>query len=56
MGRGDRPEYQNPPEIFYNDEEAAKYTTSSRMVEIQVSIVYAWGFRDIQLGASAGVV
>jgi 18S rRNA (guanine1575-N7)-methyltransferase len=36
MGRGDRPELTAPPEIFYNDEEARKYTTNSRMIEIQV--------------------
>lgn len=36
MGKGDRPEHTNPPDIFYNDAEARKYTTSSRMVEIQV--------------------
>lgn len=31
-----RPERQAPPEIFYNDAEARKYTTSSRMIDIQV--------------------
>ncbi|KAL6189046.1 hypothetical protein ACLB2K_040436 [Fragaria x ananassa] len=30
-----RPELQNPPEIFYNDEEARKYTRNSRIMEIQ---------------------
>lgn len=30
-----RPEYQAPPEIFYNMEEARKYTSNSRMIEIQ---------------------
>ena len=30
-----RPEHQAPPQIFYDDEEAKKYTTSSRMIEIQ---------------------
>nr|CAB3226499.1 probable 18S rRNA (guanine-N(7))-methyltransferase [Phallusia mammillata] len=30
-----RPEHQAPPEIFYNEEEAMKYTTNSRMIEIQ---------------------
>ncbi|XP_039145920.1 18S rRNA (guanine-N(7))-methyltransferase RID2 [Dioscorea cayenensis subsp. rotundata] len=33
-----RPELQAPPEIFYNDVEARKYTTSSRIVEIQARI------------------
>jgi len=30
-----RPEHQAPPEIFYDDKEAEKYTSSSRMIEIQ---------------------
>ena len=30
-----RPEHLAPPEIFYNEEEAAKYTTNTRMMEIQ---------------------
>ncbi|XP_077238551.1 S-adenosyl-L-methionine-dependent methyltransferases superfamily protein [Tasmannia lanceolata] len=30
-----RPEQKAPPEFFYNDEEARKYTTSSRIIEIQ---------------------
>ncbi|KAJ3695483.1 hypothetical protein LUZ60_000860 [Juncus effusus] len=33
-----RPELQNPPEIFYNESEARKYTTSSRIIEIQARI------------------
>ncbi|ONK70608.1 uncharacterized protein A4U43_C05F35520 [Asparagus officinalis] len=33
-----RPELQAPPEIFYNESEARKYTTSSRIVEIQARI------------------
>jgi hypothetical protein len=37
MGRGERPEHSNPPEIFYNEEEARKYTSNSRMIEIQVT-------------------
>ena len=32
---GKRPEHLAPPEVFYDDEEAAKYTTNSRMMEIQ---------------------
>lgn len=32
-----RPEVQAPPEIFYNESEARKYTTSSRIIEIQAS-------------------
>jgi len=30
-----RPEHSAPPEIFYNETEARKYTSSSRMIEIQ---------------------
>jgi 18S rRNA (guanine1575-N7)-methyltransferase len=30
-----RPELQAPPEIFYDDVEARKYTSSSRIIEIQ---------------------
>ncbi|XP_047336566.1 18S rRNA (guanine-N(7))-methyltransferase RID2-like [Impatiens glandulifera] len=30
-----RPEVQAPPEIFYNDDEARKYTSSSRIIDIQ---------------------
>lgn len=35
MGKGERPEHVAPPEVFYDDNEAAKYTTSSRVMEIQ---------------------
>jgi len=31
-----RPEVIAPPEIFYDDSEARKYTSSSRIVQIQV--------------------
>ncbi|XP_052246184.1 probable 18S rRNA (guanine-N(7))-methyltransferase [Dreissena polymorpha] len=30
-----RPERKAPPEIFYNEEEARKYTSNTRMIEIQ---------------------
>jgi hypothetical protein len=33
-----RPEYLAPPEIYYNDQEAKKYLTSTRMNEIQRSL------------------
>ncbi|KAI5063491.1 hypothetical protein GOP47_0022038 [Adiantum capillus-veneris] len=33
-----RPELQAPPEIFYNESEARKYTTSSRIIEIQAKL------------------
>ena len=37
MGKGkERPEHTAPPEIFYNDVEARKYTSNSRMIELQV--------------------
>jgi hypothetical protein len=35
MGKGDRPEHSAPPELFYDGVEAEKYTTSSRVMEIQ---------------------
>ncbi|KAK3792367.1 hypothetical protein RRG08_045911 [Elysia crispata] len=35
MAASGRPEHQAPPEIFYNDTEAAKYTSNTRMIEIQ---------------------
>ncbi|XP_074643287.1 18S rRNA (guanine-N(7))-methyltransferase-like [Tubulanus polymorphus] len=35
MSSGKRPEHQAPPEIFYNESEARKYTSNSRMIEIQ---------------------
>ena len=35
MGKGERPEHEAPPEQYYNDTEASKYTTSSRVIEIQ---------------------
>ncbi|CAG2175344.1 unnamed protein product [Oppiella nova] len=33
-----RPEHSAPPEIFYNDSEAIKYTTNSRMIAIQAQM------------------
>ena len=33
-----RPEHKAPPDIFYNDDEAKKYTTNTRMIEIQTSM------------------
>ncbi|XP_071724758.1 18S rRNA (guanine-N(7))-methyltransferase RID2-like [Rutidosis leptorrhynchoides] len=33
-----RPEYQAPPEIFYDDVEARKYTSSSRIIDIQAQL------------------
>lgn len=33
-----RPELQAPPEVFYNESEAKKYTTNSRMMEIQAKM------------------
>jgi 18S rRNA (guanine1575-N7)-methyltransferase len=32
-----RPEYQAPSDVFYNEADAHEYTTSSRIIEIQVS-------------------
>ena len=36
MGKSERPEHTAPPDIFYNAEEARKYTTNSRIMQIQV--------------------
>lgn len=33
-----RPELRAPPEYFYNEEEARKYTTSSRIIDIQAKL------------------
>lgn len=38
MGKGERPEHMAPPDIFYNEEEARKYTTNSRMMAIQAAL------------------
>ncbi|XP_071848377.1 18S rRNA (guanine-N(7))-methyltransferase-like isoform X2 [Apostichopus japonicus] len=33
-----RPEHQAPPELFYGETEARKYTSNSRMIEIQMTM------------------
>ncbi|XP_056612517.1 probable 18S rRNA (guanine-N(7))-methyltransferase isoform X1 [Triplophysa dalaica] len=33
-----RPEHTGPPEVFYNEEEAKKYSQNSRMIEIQTQM------------------
>ena len=33
-----RPEGSNPPELYYNDKEARKYNSSSRIINIQAEI------------------
>lgn len=38
MVKGERPEHTGPPEFFYNEDEAKKYTNNSRMIEIQVGM------------------
>lgn len=38
MGRGERPEHSAPPEVFYNEDEARKYTSNSRMMAIQAAL------------------
>ncbi|KAG2434446.1 hypothetical protein HYH02_012276 [Chlamydomonas schloesseri] len=38
MGKGERPEHMAPPDIFYNEDEARKYTTNSRMISIQSTL------------------
>lgn len=38
MGKGERPEHTAPADIFYNEDEAAKYTTNTRMIAIQEAL------------------
>ena len=38
MGKSERPEHTAPPDIYYNAEEARKYTTNSRIMQIQVQL------------------
>ena len=33
-----RPEHLAPPEVFYDSTEAAKYTTSSRIIQVQAEL------------------
>jgi len=35
MASGRRPEHQAPPELFYNETEARKYSSNTRMIEVQ---------------------
>ena len=35
---GKKPEHQAPPEIFYNEDEAAKYTSNTRIMQIQAEM------------------
>eukprot|EP00210_Caulerpa_lentillifera_P001320 g1270.t1 len=35
---GDRPELQAPPEIFYDEKEAKKYTNNNRIIEVQTAL------------------
>lgn len=35
-----RPEHMMPPECFYNDEEAKKYTNCSRIIKVQSDMTY----------------
>lgn len=38
MASGRRPEHQAPPNIYYNDDEAKKYSQNSRIIQIQVEM------------------
>jgi len=40
MGKSERPEHTAPPDVYYNAEEARKYTTNSRIMQIQVQQAY----------------
>ncbi|CAG8782662.1 18919_t:CDS:2, partial [Racocetra persica] len=35
-----RPEHQAPPEIYYNDDEAKKYTSNTRIQSVQAELTY----------------
>ena len=35
-----RPEHTAPPEIFYNVDEAKKYSRNTRVMEIQVNLIF----------------
>jgi len=35
-----RPEHLMPPECFYNDDEARKYTNCSRIIKVQSDMTY----------------
>lgn len=35
---GRRPEHTGPPELFYNEQEAEKYTRNSRIIEVQTQL------------------
>lgn len=43
MGKGERPEHAAPADIFYNEEEASKYTTNTRMIAIQEALTKVGG-------------
>jgi len=38
MSSNKKPEHQAPPEIFYNEDEAAKYTNNTRIMQIQADM------------------
>jgi 18S rRNA (guanine1575-N7)-methyltransferase len=38
MGKTQRPEHTAPPELFYNEEEAQKYTTNTHISEVQAKL------------------
>ncbi|KAM7537357.1 hypothetical protein Aperf_G00000059899 [Anoplocephala perfoliata] len=38
MAHNKRPEYTAPPEIYYNEKEAEKYTSNSHIIEIQTKL------------------
>ena len=47
MGKSERPEHTAPPDIYYNAEEARKYTTNSRIMQIQVRLGFDLGLAAI---------
>ncbi|OWA51650.1 putative 18S rRNA (guanine-N(7))-methyltransferase [Hypsibius exemplaris] len=38
MASRGRPEHQAPPDLFYNEEEARKYTSNSRIINVQLEL------------------
>lgn len=53
MTRGDRPELTAPPEYYYNDNEAEKYTHNTRIMTVQAKLT-ARAVELLQLDANDG--
>ena len=44
MGKSERPEHVAPPEVFYDEQEAHKYTCNSRIIAVQASCPASFSF------------